>query len=92
MVKFLLQKGANIYSKDNDGVGKSECTADCGLVLLITVSLVPMHLIFHYIPEHVHVYYSLTGHSWIDHVQFCLLLPIRGLPYTGQLEEGMLTW
>ena len=41
-VKFLVEKGANIHSKDDDGV--SESVLPTGLVLWIRVSLVPMHL------------------------------------------------
>ena len=44
MVKYLVEKGANIHSKDDVGVSGSECTTDCVLVLMIRVSLVP-HLI-----------------------------------------------
>ena len=43
-VYYLVEKGANIHSKDSNGVSEWECTTDCRLVLLIRVSLVPMHL------------------------------------------------
>ena len=43
-VNFLVQKGANIDSKNDVGVSEWEYTTDCGLVLLIRVSLVPMRL------------------------------------------------
>ena len=43
-VKFLVQMGANIDSRDNSGVSECECTTECGSVLLIRVSLVPMCL------------------------------------------------
>ena len=43
-VKFLVEKGANIRTKDGYGVSKRECTTECGLVLLIRVSLVSIHL------------------------------------------------
>ena len=43
-VTYLVENGANIDSKDNYGVSEWECTTDCGLVMLIRVSLVPMHL------------------------------------------------
>ena len=44
MVIYLVAKGANIHSEDDEGVSERECTTDCGLLLLIRVSLVPMHL------------------------------------------------
>ena len=39
----LLEK-ANLHSEDLFGVSECGCNTDCGLILLIRVSLVPIHL------------------------------------------------
>ena len=37
VVRYLVEHGADINNKDDDGVSEQEYTADCKLVLLIKV-------------------------------------------------------
>ena len=37
MARYLVDKGADLNIKDEDGVSEREYTADCKLVLLVTV-------------------------------------------------------